>query len=400
MESQPLPDLQLQPFCFDVLPPLTLYIHIPWCVRKCPYCDFNSHSVKDAVPEQEYIDALLADLDQDLPLVWGRRIGAIFIGGGTPSLFSPQSVERLLSGVRARIPCSPALETTLEANPGTVEQSRFQDFRAAGINRLSIGVQSFADVQLQALGRIHSAQEASRAIEAAFAAGFDNINLDLMFGLPGQSLADAQADLQQAIALSPTHISYYQLTIEPNTLFYAQPPRLPDDERIWLMQQQGQALLSQHGYQQYEISAYAQRDRQCAHNLNYWHFGDYLGIGAGAHAKLSDAQQQHIVRLAKTRHPSQYLRGVGNEGCIASRQILAPDDALFEFMLNAMRLVDGVQQDDFRRHAGLPFASLKPMLETARQRGLLQLDHSSIKPTAQGLRYLNDLLQLFLPEPG
>lgn len=388
----------IAPIHFSALPPLTLYIHIPWCVRKCPYCDFNSHAVKDTLPEQAYVDALLADLEQDLPLVWGRRISSIFIGGGTPSLFSPDSMERLLSQVRARIPFNPGTEITLEANPGTVEQHKFEGFRAAGINRLSIGVQSFADAQLQALGRIHSGREACHAIEAALAAGFDNVNLDLMFGLPAQSLADAEADMRQAIALDPTHISYYQLTLEPNTLFYAQPPPLPDDDRIWQMQTRGQELLAQHGYEQYEISAYARDNRQCAHNLNYWRFGDYLGIGAGAHGKISDAHQQYIVRLAKTRHPERYLQGVSGESRIDSRKRLAQADVVFEFMLNAMRLVQGVAVEDFQNHTGLPLDSIRRALQAAQQRGLLQTGHSRIKPTPQGQRYLNDLLEMFLPD--
>jgi putative oxygen-independent coproporphyrinogen III oxidase len=400
----------MNPFHFTGLPPLTLYIHIPWCVRKCPYCDFNSHGVKEDIPEGQYIDALLADLEQDLPLVWGRQVSAIFIGGGTPSLFSPEGLERLLSQIRARIPFNPGTEITLEANPGTVEQSRFEGFRAAGINRLSIGVQSFADAQLQALGRIHSAAEACRAIEAAFRAGFDNINLDLMFGLPGQSMADAQADVKQAIVLNPTHISYYQLTIEPNTLFHARPPALPDDERIWDMQTRGLELLAQHGYQQYEISAYARGNRQCVHNRNYWRFGDYLGIGAGAHGKISDAQHQRITRLAKTRHPQQYLQSMGGEARkqylqsmggearIASRKLLSAQDAAFEYMLNALRLVEGVAVEDFEAHTGLPFSAIESSLKLAQQRELLQPESSRIRPTAQGRRYLNDLLEIFLPD--
>ena len=288
--------------------PLALYIHIPWCARKCPYCDFNSHEARGPVPERAYVDALLADLEQDLPRVWGRRLESVFIGGGTPSLFSAEALERLLSGLRARLPLRPDTEITLEANPGTVERGRFAEFREAGINRLSIGVQSFDDEQLRRLGRIHDRRDAFAAAEAAHAAGLDNFNLDLMFGLPGQTVAQGLADIANAIALQPAHVSYYQLTIEPNTLFHQSPPTLPDDEMIDAIQQRAQVELARQGYERYEVSAFARENRRCRHNLNYWEFGDYLGIGAGAHGKLTDPASGQIHRLWKLKHPRDYLK--------------------------------------------------------------------------------------------
>lgn len=308
--------LSLPVFQLTTLPPLSVYVHIPWCVRKCPYCDFNSHEMKgrepkDALPEGAYVDALLRDLEQDLPRVWGRRVVSVFIGGGTPSLFSAEAIDSLLSGLRARLAINANAEITLEANPGTAEQARFSEYRAAGVNRLSIGVQSFDDDLLQGLGRIHGRREAIAAAEMAHAAGFDNFNLDLMFALPQQTPAQASEDVATAISLEPTHISYYQLTLEPNTLFHVQPPVLPDEELAWQIQQAGQYQLAQAAYGQYEVSAYAKPERQCSHNLNYWQFGDYLGLGAGAHSKISDAAQQSITRLAKQRHPQAYLETAG-----------------------------------------------------------------------------------------
>ena len=311
-------------FQFTALPPLSLYIHLPWCVRKCPYCDFNSHEVKSAngeLPEMEYVDAMLKDLEQDLPRIWGRRVMSVFIGGGTPSLLSPEAMDRLLSGLRARLVINADAEITLEANPGTAEQEKFREYRALGINRLSIGVQSFHDDALQKLGRIHGRNEAIRAAEMAHAAGFDNFNLDLMFALPNQTPKQAAEDVATAIDLEPAHISYYQLTLEPNTLFYAQPPVLPDNDIAWQMQQAGQQQLGEANYGQYEVSAYAQPKRQCAHNLNYWQFGDYLGIGAGAHGKITDASQQNITRLAKCRHPQDFMTTAGTTKSIQSERV-------------------------------------------------------------------------------
>ena len=297
--------------------PLALYVHIPWCARKCPYCDFNSHEARGPVPESAYVDALLADLEQDLPRVWGRRIESVFIGGGTPSLFSAEALDRLLAGLRARLPLRPDTEITLEANPGAVEQGKFAEFREIGINRLSIGVQSFNDEQLQRLGRIHDRRVAFAAAEAAHVAGLDNFNLDLMFGLPEQTVEQALADIANAVALQPAHLSYYQLTIEPNTRFYQSPPTLPDDETISLMQERTQAELARQGYRQYEVSAYARETRRCRHNLNYWEFGDYLGIGAGAHGKLTDPAAGRIHRLWKLKQPRDYLAMAGTPAFLA-----------------------------------------------------------------------------------
>ncbi|MDO8597332.1 MAG: radical SAM family heme chaperone HemW [Sulfuricaulis sp.] len=379
---------------FASLPPLSLYVHIPWCVRKCPYCDFNSHEARAKIPEQEYIDALLRDLEQDLPRVWGRIVHTIFIGGGTPSLFSPEAIDRLLSGIRARLPLDQNAEITLEANPGTVELERFRGFRAAGINRLSIGIQSFEDEKLKALGRIHGRAEALRAAEAAHAAGFDNFNLDLMFGLPGQTVEQALADMRTAMALRPTHLSAYQLTIEPNTLFHARPPTLPDDDITWDMQNQLQTELAAADYRQYEVSAYARPGYECRHNLNYWKFGDYLGIGAGAHAKITNASG--ITRLWKVKHPNEYLSAAGSPESIGGEQKLSRHDAVAEFMLNALRLVDGFPSPLFQERAGLPISACEPKLTLAENQGLIEWDTQSIRPTPQGRRFLNNLLELFV----
>jgi putative oxygen-independent coproporphyrinogen III oxidase len=379
---------------FASLPPLSLYVHIPWCVRKCPYCDFNSHEARAKIPEQEYIDALLRDLEQDLPRVWGRIVHTIFIGGGTPSLFSPDAIDRLLSGIRARLPLDQNIEITLEANPGTVELERFKGFRAAGINRLSIGIQSFDEEKLKTLGRIHGRVEALRAAEAARAAGFDNFNLDLMFGLPGQTVEQALADMRTAIALHPTHLSAYQLTIEPNTLFHARPPTLPDDDITWDMQNQLQTELATADYRQYEVSAYARPGYECRHNLNYWKFGDYLGIGAGAHAKVTD--RTGITRLWKVKHPNEYLSTAGTSESIGGEQKLSRHDAAAEFMLNALRLVDGFPSPLFQERAGLPISACEQKLTLAENQGLIEWDTQSIRPTPQGRRFLNNLLELFV----
>ncbi|MFO7640327.1 MAG: radical SAM family heme chaperone HemW [Candidatus Competibacteraceae bacterium] len=377
--------------------PLALYVHIPWCVRKCPYCDFNSHEAREPMPEKAYVDALLADLEQDLPRVWGRRIASVFIGGGTPSLFSAEALDRLLSGLRARLPLRPDLEITLEANPGTVERGKFAEFRAAGVNRLSIGVQSFDDEHLRQLGRIHDRREALAAAEEAHASGLENFNLDLMFGLPGQTVAVALADIATALALQPAHLSYYQLTLEPNTTFQRSPPALPDDDTVALIQEQAQAELARHGFRQYEVSAYARPGRCCQHNLNYWEFGDYLGIGAGAHGKLSDPANGRIHRLWKLNHPRDYLAAAGTAAGIGGDAPIREADLPVEFLMNALPLVEGVPARLFAERTGLPLAALEPALSRTRERGLLEEDPERLQPSERGLRFLNDLLQEFMP---
>jgi oxygen-independent coproporphyrinogen-3 oxidase len=385
-------------FHFTALPPLTLYIHIPWCVRKCPYCDFNSHEVKEAIPEQAYVDALIADLEQDLPLVWGRTVEAIFIGGGTPSLFSPASIDRLLGAVRARVPLSPGAEITLEANPGTVDQERFRGFREAGVNRLSLGIQSFQPGLLEGIGRIHDDRQALAAVYAAQDAGFDKLNIDLMFGLPGQDIDTALADLRAAIALQPAHLSWYELTLEPNTWFYRHPPARADEETLWDMQQAGVALLRAAGYERYEVSAYARPGRQCRHNLNYWRFGDYLGIGAGAHAKLTDAARQTVTRYAKTRHPRSYLETAQRRERLYSATPLTAADAVLEFAMNALRLDAGFTADGFREATGLPISAAAKPLDESIGRGLLERVEGVIRCTALGRRHLDELLQYWMTE--
>jgi len=378
-----------------VLPPLSLYIHIPWCVRKCPYCDFNSHTVKDELPEQRYIDALLRDMRDELSAVQGRSIDTIFIGGGTPSLFTPQGIEQILSGIAALTPLSSGAEITMEANPGTFEQERFAGFKAAGINRLSIGIQSFNTEHLQTLGRIHNEKDALHAIQKAQQIGFDNINLDLMHGLPQQTPQQALNDLQQAIDLEPQHISWYQLTIEPNTEFHSKPPTLPEDEALWAIQEQGQALLAQHGYQQYEISAYAQPGRQAQHNLNYWRFGDYIGIGAGAHGKVSWPTDNRINRRWKQRQPKAYMDALSP---LSGEQNITEDERPFEFMMNALRLSNGVSSDLFAERTGLELQQITPLLQRAIEKDLLIDNPALIAPTEQGKLFLNDLLEMFLVE--
>ncbi len=385
------------PFRFTATPPLSLYIHFPWCVRKCPYCDFNSHAVKDELPEDAYIDALLRDLEQELPSVWGRTVQSVFMGGGTPSLFSPASLDRLLAGVRARLPLKPDAEITLEANPGTVEQSRFEGYREAGINRLSVGVQSLNPDHLKALGRIHSAEEARHAVEAARRAGFDNINLDLMFGLPLQTVGQALDDLDALIALQPDHISWYQLTLEPNTLFYTQRPPVPDDDARCAMQEQGQARLADAGYAQYEVSAYTRPGHQCRHNLNYWEFSDYIGIGAGAHGKISDAARGTITRRWKKRHPKDYLAAL-QDGCFTDGEHeLEQREAVFEFALNRLRLKAPFTLDTFEAATGLPTSCIQPQIEHARDNSLLDFDGKQVKHTSTGWQFLDNLVELFLP---
>ena len=376
-----------------LLPPLALYIHIPWCVRKCPYCDFNSHAAGPALPEEEYVDALLADLDADLQHVHGRPLTSIFFGGGTPSLFSDRALGRLLEGVERRIAFAPDIEITLEANPGTFEQAKFKGYRSLGINRLSIGVQSFQEAKLKALGRIHNGDEAIRAADMARAAGFDNFNLDLMHGLPEQSIEDALFDLRTAISQGPTHLSWYQLTMEPNTVFWSQPPELPEDDLLWDIQEAGQALLAAEGYAQYEVSAYAQPGKQARHNLNYWTFGDFLGIGAGAHAKLSTPAGR-IQRTWKTRLPKDYLDPA--KAFQAGERLLAADELPFEFLMNVLRLSEGAPAELFSQRTGLPLQQLEQARREAERQGLLQADETRLVATAKGQLFLNDLLQQFL----
>jgi oxygen-independent coproporphyrinogen-3 oxidase len=386
-------DLVVTPGGFE-LPPLSLYIHIPWCVRKCPYCDFNSHAAGPNLPESAYVDALLADLDADLLHVHGRKLTSIFFGGGTPSLFSPQALGRILAGVEQRIAFAADIEITLEANPGTFEQAKFSAYRQLGINRLSIGVQSFQQAKLTALGRIHDGDEAIRAADMARQAGFDNFNLDLMHGLPDQSIDDALFDLRTAIAQQPTHLSWYQLTMEPNTVFWSQPPQLPEDDILWDIQEAGLQLLAEHGYAQYEVSAYARDGQRARHNLNYWSFGDFLGIGAGAHAKLSSPSGQ-IMRSWKTRLPKDYLDS--SKGFLAGEKVLSTDELPFEFLMNVLRLNDGAASQLFTQRTGLPLSLLAAARKSAEQRGLLLQDPARLTASREGQLFLNDLLQYFLP---
>ncbi len=385
-------------FNFTALPPLSLYIHVPWCVKKCPYCDFNSHKSPEVLAEDDYIDALIRDLEYVVPSVWGRTIQTVFIGGGTPSLFSAKAYEKLFSSLRALLPISHHAEITLEANPGTFEQHRFADYLSLGINRLSIGIQSFDDQSLNALGRIHDGQQAIAAVDTAQQVGFENINLDLMFGLPEQTAKTAQQDIETAIALEPTHLSYYQLTIEPNTLFHQQPPTLPDDDPIIDWQLNSQSKLAKAGYQQYEVSAYAKENQQCRHNLNYWQFGDYLGIGAGAHGKVSDAAKQTITRQSKQKQPQAYIDSAGTEKSVLTNEIITSKDIGFEFMLNALRLTDGFPTPLFYQQTGIPLSHIERALKQAEQQELISWDIKSIKPTEKGQRYLNNLIALFLPK--
>ena len=370
------------------LPPLALYVHIPWCVRKCPYCDFNSHERPGALPEGEYLASLFRDIEHHLPAVWGRRIVSVFIGGGTPSLFSPESIDALLSGVRARLQVEPHAEITLEANPGTVEAARFRGFREAGVNRISIGVQSFDDRMLARLGRIHSAAEARKAVDAALAS-FDNVNLDLMYGLPGQTAAMARADLDQAIACGVPHLSAYQLTIEPNTVFYSRPPELPEHDAAADMQLAAEQALGAGGYEHYETSAFARPGQRCRHNLNYWEFGDYLGIGAGAHGKISFPDR--ITRHERAKQPREYMERAGSV-----EKAVPPAELPFEFMLNALRLVEGFDVRLFGERTGLPLSLIEAELSGAESRGLLARDWKRIRPTERGQRFLNELLEEFL----
>jgi oxygen-independent coproporphyrinogen-3 oxidase len=374
--------------------PLAIYVHIPWCLKKCPYCDFNSHERRADIPEAQYVDALVADLEVALPSIWGRRAGSLFFGGGTPSLFSPGAIDRIISALRARVPLSPDAEITLEANPGTFEQARFDGFRAAGVNRLSLGVQSFDRRFLAAIGRVHDGREARAAAEAALAI-FGNVNLDLMYALPGQTLADVESDLEAAVALAPPHLSFYHLTIERNTLFHRHPPQLPNDDAAAEMDEAIEDALGGAGYLHYETSAYARPGLECRHNLNYWHFGDYLGIGAGAHSKISFPDR--IIRQVRYKQPQQYMEQAHRGAPVLEEHEVTRADVGFEFMLNALRLADGVPVSLFAERTGFPLTLVERPLEQAERRDLIERDHLRIKPTALGRRFLNDLQALFLP---
>lgn len=391
------PDLQLSKL--KSLPPLSLYIHIPWCIKKCPYCDFNSHAIREEenqMPEEEYADALLHDLESTLPNVWGRRLSSVFFGGGTPSLFSAKTIDKILTGVRTLLPLEHFSEVTLEANPGTIEAGKFKEFRDAGINRLSLGIQSFNPQHLNKLGRVHDDQQAYRAVEIALK-NFDNINLDLMYALPMQTVAEAQADIAVACSLGVTHISAYHLTLEPNTLFYRFPPNLPDEEHAAQMQDIIEQTAADHGYRNYETSAFAWNGKESRHNMNYWLFGDYVGIGAGAHSKISFADK--ILRQMRYKHPKEYLnRNKAGVSLMQMQHELTSADRSFEFMMNALRLTGGFDVTVFQERTGLPIKVVSEQLNEAEQRGLLIHDDNRIKPTVLGRRFLNDLLQIFLPE--
>ena len=375
-------------------PPLSLYVHIPWCLRKCPYCDFNSHEARGDVPESAYVDALLADLEASVPSIWGRRVVTVFIGGGTPSLFAPAAIDRFLTGVRTHLPLEPDAEITLEANPGTFEVQRFRGYRDAGVNRLSVGVQSFDDAALAAIGRVHDAGEARRALEAAVAI-FPTVNADLMYALPGQAPHQATDDVRMAIDLGVSHLSAYHLTLEPDTHFHRFPPKLPDDETAADMQDAIEAILAHAGFEQYETSAFARPGNRARHNVNYWTFGDYAGIGAGAHGKLTF--KDRIVRERRARKPATYMQLALEGHAIDESHTVAAADLPFEFMLNALRLVDGFEAALFTRRTGMPLSAVEKPLAAAEARGLIERDHARVRPTAKGRRFLNDLLELFLP---
>jgi putative oxygen-independent coproporphyrinogen III oxidase len=376
--------------------PLSLYIHIPWCVRKCPYCDFNSHNAPQSLPQREYVDALLADLDQDLPLAQSRTLQTIFFGGGTPSLFAPENIARILDGVAQRLVFAPDIEVTLETNPGTVEHGPFADYRRAGVNRISFGVQSFDDQALKRIGRIHDASQAERAVKQAQDADITNLNLDLMYALPQQTLDGALRDIDIALALQTPHLSHYQLTLEPNTQFAANPPPLPDEDSAWDMQEACQARLAAAGLAQYEVSAYARTSRECAHNLNYWNFGDYLGIGAGAHAKLTH-EDGSVHRRWKLRAPRGYLEYAGTARVIGGDDVVAAEQLPFEFMLNALRLNAGFGFSDFEARTGLPRSALATQLAAAQTRGWLEVNDEGVRASEFGQRFLNDVIASFLP---
>lgn len=377
-------------------PPLALYVHMPWCVRKCPYCDFNSHAAPGEPPYEQYVAALLDDFEQDLPGVRDRSISSIFFGGGTPSLFTPEAIDAVLCGVRSRIACDANVEVTLEANPGTIEHGGFAGYKAAGVTRVSLGAQTFSEPHLQVLGRIHGAGDIRRAVDELIMAGLDNFNIDLMYALPEQTLQQAIEDVRAAIALNPTHVSHYQLTLEPGTVFYHRPPTLPDQDESWEMQLACQEELARAGFAQYEVSAYARAGQECRHNLNYWRFGDYIGIGAGAHGKLTDVEHARVIRTIRYSQPSEYLRRRG-AARTKERRTVAIAELPLEYMLNALRLVDGFAIDEFETRTGVSSAAIWDTLEAARRRGLLAQTADRWKPTVLGYQFLNDLQALFLP---
>ncbi len=379
------------------LPPLTLYIHLPWCVAKCPYCDFNSHALAGELPERAYVDALMADLELDLPQIWGRPVHAVFFGGGTPSLFSADAIGRILDGVGARLALAPHAEITMEANPGTVEHDRFEAYRSAGVNRISLGVQSFEPAKLQALGRIHDGDQARAAVRAIIDAGFDNFNLDLMWALPGQDVAQALADVEQALAFDPPHVSHYQLTLEPNTVFAARPPELPDEDTAWAMQDACGERFSRAGFEHYEISAWARPGRACRHNLNYWRFGDYLGIGAGAAGKITLPAEDAVLRTRRKKIPHSWMAAAEDGSFIAETAPVAAGDLAFEYLLNRLRLAEPIPLSELRGRTGLGVDALEPGLSRALELGLLERHDDQLLRTADGERVLNDLQALFLP---
>ena len=382
---------------FHENPPLSLYIHLPWCVKKCPYCDFNSHEFSPTGFEEEnYLNALIRDIDFELPRIWGRTINTVFIGGGTPSLFSPEALDKLLSAIRARLNIHPAIEITLETNPSTAEAEKFRCFREIGINRLSLGVQSFNDRQLKKIGRVHDASQAHLAIEIAKEAGFENLNIDLMFGLPEQSINDALDDLDKALTHSPKHISWYQLTIEPNTIFNSRPPILPNDDDIWSMQEEGQNFLEAEGFKKYEISAYAKDKYIALHNLNYWQFGDYLGIGAGAHGKITNVAEMKIERYIRHKIPKHYIDLAGTDAAITEKRVLKKDELPLEFVMNAFRLIEGVSTRLFSDRTGLLLKNSEKELLIAEELGLIEWQFDELKASSKGLRYLNELLEIFV----
>ncbi len=381
----------------DGLPPLALYVHLPWCVSKCPYCDFNSHQAPSKLPAREYVDALLADLELDLPLVWGRTVQSIFFGGGTPSLFSAKWIERLIEGFRARLRVSPQAEFTLEANPGTTEYDSFSAYAEVGINRISLGVQSFNNSLLKRLGRIHGSAEIETAVESIQCAGISNFNIDLMYALPGQSVVDALDDVRQALNCAPSHLSFYQLTIEPNTAFHARPPELPNDDAAWDMQEQCGELIRESGFRQYEISAWAREGFRCRHNLNYWRYGDFLGIGAGAHSKITLPAEQSVRRRVRQRHPGTWLKAMQTGQWLAEDRLIGEQERVFEFFLNQLRLCDGVRKDQFTPRTGVSWDRVSVRVEKAIESGLLIDSNGVLKPTSLGWRFTNDIQAIFLP---
>jgi putative oxygen-independent coproporphyrinogen III oxidase len=379
------------------LPPLSLYVHLPWCVRKCPYCDFNSHEVKGDLPGDEYVEALLKDLEQELPLVWGRIVHSIFFGGGTPSLFSARQIAALMSGFRSLLRVYPEAEVTLEANPGTTEHDSFSAYREAGVNRISLGVQSFNDDRLSDIGRIHGRAEVERAVAAIHRSGIQNFNIDLMFALPGQTAGDALQDIRDAVACEPAHVSHYQLTIEPNTAFHASPPALPGEDAAWEMQQECAGELSRAGYRQYEISAWARPDFQCRHNLNYWRYGDFLGIGAGAHGKITLPSEQAVRRRVRQRHPRSWMQGVWEGKGIIEDRALDPAERVFEFFLNQLRLREGVLKEQLEPRTGIAWNEVSARVSEAIEKGLLMDESGVLAPTGLGWRFSNEIQAIFLP---